>query len=415
MKYKNTIYIIILFFVTIIGFWGIPSLIKKATSSQNRYPFVYYSSLLKEFCFTEFDGRKNNMHDLSGRTYTREQFDSVMPLLNYRQLLSNQMLPDSIDGVALDPRIMRTKQVVFRYNPSDINTPEIGLYIMYESLSKRVNLESPGDVFRLKNNIEFIDIETNQVNKEKSKLFQAALEKNKFSFPAQWTSGNLNARKPYDEGYFSLDADGKLFHIKMINGKPYVRDTKVGEIMDVAHFSILEVADKRFYGFVFDKKGQVYIIEEKGGKYVPLQLDIDPLNLDKDELMVMGNLLYWNVAVENESGKKAFALRTQTLKKVDEYFIPVPENRWNTFAKWMFPAYLTFKSAESDYIVPKVHFTGFHVFAINALVLLLLFFIWKPFRKNTIFNSLFVIITGIIGAIALLVIPSTSLTTKKKS
>ncbi len=415
MRHKNIIYIAILVLVTIIGFWGIPSLVKKATSKQDKYPFVYYSSLLKEFCFTEFDGRKENLHDASGRAYTREQFDSITPLLNFRQLHSNGLMPDSIDGIAIDPRILRTKQVVFRYGPRDMQTPEIGLYIMYESLGKRVNLESPGDLFRLKDKIEFIDIQSNKINKDKSERFQKVLEKQNYSFPAQWTSGNLNIRKPYDEGYFSLDAAGKLFHIKMINGKPYVRDTKVGEQMDVAHFSILEVADKRFYGFVFDKKGQVYIIEEKGGKYIPLKLDIDPLNLKKDELMIMGNLLYWIVAVENESGKKVYSLKTATLEKVDEHFIPVPENRWNKYAQWMFPAYLTFKSSDSDYVAPRIHFTGFHAFAIHALLLLLLFFIWKPFRKNTVFNSIFILITGIAGAIALIIIPQTPLKEKKRS
>ena len=415
MKYKNTIYIVILLLVTATGFWGIPSLVKKATHKQDRYPFVYYSSLLKEFCFTEFDGRKDNLHDASGNVYTREQFDSVMPLLNFRQLLSNGIMPDSIDGIALDPRILRTKQVIYNYRPRDIKTPEIGLYIMYEALSKRVSIESPGDLFRLKDKIEFIDIQTNKVNIEKSKLFQAALEKNKYSFPAQWTSGNLNARKPYDEGYFSLDADGKLFHIKMVNGKPYVRDTKIGEQMDVAYFSILEVVDKRFYGFVFDKTGQVYIVEEKGGKYLPLKLEIDPIDLNTEDFRIIGNLLYWIVSVENESGKKMYSLKTETLKKVDEHFIPAPKNRWDSYAQWLFPAYLTFKNPESDYITPKVHFTGFHALAVHVLVLLLLFIIWKPFRRNMTFNTLFVLITGIAGAIALLIIPLTPLTKKEKN
>ncbi len=405
MKNKNTIYIAILLFVTVVCSWGIPALVKKASDNQERYPFVYYSSLLKEFCFTEFDGRKDSRHDASGRIYTREQFDSIMPLLNYRQLLSNGIMPDSIDGIAIDPRTLRTKQVVFRYGPRDLQTPSYGLYIMYESLSGRVNLESPGDVFRLKDKIEFIDIQTNKVNQKKSDQFQEALEKNGFQFPAQWTSGNLNIRKPYDEGYFSLDAAGKLYHIKMINGRPYVRDTKAGEQMEVAHFSMLEVADKRFYGFVFDRKGQVYILEEKAGKYNPLKLGIDPINLKKDELSIMGNLLYWNVATENESGKKVFALKSGDLERVDSCFIPAPENKWDTYAAWLFPAYLTFKSKTSDYIRPSVHFTGFQPFIIHPVILLILFVFWKPFHKNRVFNTLFVLFTGIAGAIALLLIP----------
>jgi hypothetical protein len=385
--------------------WGIPSLVKIAVYGQDRYPFVYYSSLLKEFCFTEFDGRKNALHDVSGRVYTREQFDSVMPLLNFRQLHSNGTMPDSVEGIALDPRILRTKQVVFRYSPKDIHTPDRGLYIMYESLSGRVNLESPGDVFRLKDKIEFIDIKSNAVNEKKSALFQAALEKEGYAFPAQWTSGNLNIRKPYDEGYFSLDMNGNLFHIKMVNSRPYVRDTKIGKQMKIVWFSLLEVADKRFYGFLFDKEGKVYIVEEGGGKYSPLKLSIDPLDLDKDNLSIMGNLLYWTVSIENTLGKRIYALKTNDLTRVDSYFVPAPDNKWNAYSKLLFPVYLTFKSPDSDYIAPYIHITGFYGFVFNVICSVAAVLLGNSVKRR-MFNFIYVLFTGIAGVIALLLIPA---------
>lgn len=406
MKYKNLLYLIILIFVTIMGLWGIPALVKKATYGQDRYPFVYYSSLLKEFCFTEFDGRSDPLHDASGNVYTRAQFDSVMPLLNFRQLNSDGLMPDSIDGVAVDPRQLRIKQVVYRYNPKDINTPEIGLYIMYEAMSGRVNLESPGDVFRLKNKIEFIDIETNSVNEEKSSRFQAALEKAGFVFPAQWSSGNLSIRKPYEEGYFTLDSDGNLFHIKLVNGRPYVRDTKIGRNIEIAWFSMLEVSDKRFYGFLYDKAGKVYIIEEDGGKYRPVPLEIDALDLNKDEMMIMGNIMYWIVSIQNEKGKKIFALKTDDLTCVDSYFLPAPENKWNIYSQYLFPFYFTLQNADTDYLKPEIHFTGLYSILLNVLCAFLIVFLIKPAGMNRFFNFIYILITGIAGAIALLLVPA---------
>lgn len=405
MKNKQLIYLFILLFVTLTGFWAIPALVKTATYDQARYPFVNYSSLLKEFCFNEFDGRKDALHDASGRVYTREQFDSVMPLLNYRQLHANGVMPDSIDGIAIEPKVLRTKQVVFRYSPSDLHTPEKGLYILYESLPKRMNLESPGDVFRLKNKIEFIDCAANTVNEKKSRLFQEALEKQGYAFPAQWTSGNLNIRKAYDEGYFSLDAEGKLFHIKMVNGRPYVRNTQIGKDIDVRHFSILEVSDKRFYGFLFDSGGNTYIIEENGGKYHPLQLDIDPIDLDNDNLMIMGNMLYWTVSVEGPAGKEIFALRTESLERVGRHHIDKPENKWERYAGYLFPFYLTFKEKKSDYIFPSFHFTAWHAFILNALLAVAAILWWKPARNRKAFYFIFLLITGIVGAIAALLVP----------
>jgi hypothetical protein len=40
----------------------------------------------------------------------------------------------------------------------------------------------------------------------------------------------------------------------MVNGRPFIRITEAGKTIDIASFSILEVADKRFYGFLFSKQ-----------------------------------------------------------------------------------------------------------------------------------------------------------------
>ena len=217
---KGIIYVILLLFITIAGLWGIPELVKTATYSRNHYPFVYFSSVKKKLMFRESDGRKNPFHDDEGTVYTDDEYDKSLPLLNFRQLTVNGEMPDSIDGIAIDPRQLRAKMVNFRYSPAETHTPEIGLYIMYESLPKKAKLESPGDVFRMKNGIEFIDAETNTLNRDKSELFQTALVKAGYTFPAQWTQGDLNIRKPYDEGYFSLDA--KVFVSASINSIPFL-------------------------------------------------------------------------------------------------------------------------------------------------------------------------------------------------
>jgi hypothetical protein len=410
MKGKRIIYLVLLFFVTVVGLWGIPEIVKTATYSKGRYPFVYFSSVQKKFLLREFDGRKDPFHDDEDKIYTEQEYDTSLPLLNFRQLTVNGEMPDSIDGIAIDPRMLRVKQVTFKYSPSEKNTPEIGLYIMYESLPKKAKLESPGDVFRLKDKIEFIDAETNTVNEAKSEQFQSALLKADFRFPAQWTYGDLNIRKPYDEGYFSLDAKGELYHIKMVNGKPFVRNTQIDPAIEPAFFSMLEVSDKRFYGFLFDKKGNTYIVEEADGKYRTVQLEIDPLNLDTDELMVMGNFLYWTVAVQTENGKHYFALDVENLKKLRSLFLEAPVNKWDVFADRLFPVYLDFKNNRSDFIRPYVHFTTCSAFIINGLLAVLAAFVFsrRTFRKK-LFGCLYVLFFGIAGIVALWIVPESDL------
>jgi hypothetical protein len=406
MKNKQIIYIAVLLFVTIVGLWGIPELIKTATYSRGRYPFVYFSSIQKKLMFREFDGRENTFHDDEGKIYTEKEYDSSLPLLNFRQLTINGEMPDSVDGVEIDPRILRSKQVNFRYNPVEINTPEIGLNIMFESLPQKGQLELPSDVFRLNDKIEFIDAETNTINSEKSERFNSAMLKAGYVFPAQWTYGNPSVRKAYDEGYFSLDAKGRLYHIKMVNNRPFVRNVSLDTHIEPAYFSMLEVADKRFYGFLFDKKGNTYIIEENGGKYKTVHLSIEPFDLNTDNLQITGNFRYWTVSVQTDSCKHIYALRAENLERVRYAYVETDANQWNVVASWLFPAYLNFKEKNSDYVAPHIHFTGYNAFVLNILLSILIIFV-IPGRTGgkKFFDVIYTLVFGIAGMIALFVVP----------
>ncbi|MDR2682272.1 MAG: DUF4857 domain-containing protein, partial [Dysgonamonadaceae bacterium] len=370
MKNKNSIYVLIVLFVTLTGLWAIPELIKTATYSKVQYPFGYYSSIEKKLMFRELDGSKDKLHDDEGKVYEDKAFDLALPLLNYRQLTLNGEMPDSIDGVKIEPQQLRVKQVFYRYSPKEKNRPQPGLYILYESLPKKGKLESPGDLFRLKDQIEFIDAESNTIRQEKSGKFQDALLKAGYTFPAQWTAGDLSIRKPYDEGYFSLDAKGQLFHIKMVNGRPFVRNTRLDPSIEPAFFAMEGPADKRFYGFLFDKKGNTYILEEAGGKYYPRQLDIDPIDLDTDDVSLIGNFLYWTFTVQNAAGKHYYALKTETLEQVRYAYVKAPVNRWDVIAGRLFPFYLTFRNPNSEYIAPQLHFTFWAALLANVFLVL---------------------------------------------
>lgn len=399
------IYYLILLFFTLIGLWIIPALVKKMTYSPDSYPFAYYSSLMEEFGFFDYTNKKMPMYDLQGNQYTAAEADSLLPLMSYRQLMSDGKLPDSLGGYELTPQLIRSKSVTYRYNPRSLQTPTVPLYFLFESMPKRVGLEMPEDVFRLSDKIEFIDDASNEINQEKSRMFQQELEKRNFSFPAQWASGNPNTRKPYDEGYFCLDADGKFFHMKQVNGRPFIRDTRISETIDIAYFFLLEVSDKRFYGFLFDKTGNIYIVESNEGKYHPVKLDIDPIDMQKDQVVIMGNLLYWTVSVTTPEGRDYYALRTSDLQQVSKHSIAREVNNWDKAVSLLFPFYLTFDSPYSDYLVPVIHFTGWMGLVFNLILAGLVLVISRRNRQEPIFNSLFVFLTGLAGFIALLLLP----------
>lgn len=149
MKQKNTLYTVILVFATLFTSWTVPALVRKMTDDSKSYPLLYYSARLKELCILDFREMKDAFKDIHGNVYPRTQYDSLLPLMNYRQLAMNGTLPDSLDGHALDVKVLRTKQVMFRFRPVDVFSPLPEMGVLLEAMPKRGKLTLPGDYFRM--------------------------------------------------------------------------------------------------------------------------------------------------------------------------------------------------------------------------------------------------------------------------
>lgn len=382
--------------------WIIPALFQIATDSVSRYPFTYYSSVIHKFCFLDMENDQVRGRDTDGNTYSDKEFDRVLPLFYYRQLAMDKTLPDSIEGVAVDIPTISRNTFFFRYRPKDIHTPVIALYPMFESFSGKVNIENPDDMFRLKNRIEFIDIKSNRVNKEKSDYFQQALEKNGFVFPARWVSGIPNNRKNYDEGYFVLDDQNQLFHIKMVNGKPFVKDTKAGDSIQVLAMLPIDVENRSMYGFLFDTNHNFYYLSTDQYRLVKI---LEGVNPQQDRISIMANPLYWNVAKETKEGESVYALRNQTMEQVDHLFRPAILSTWDKIHSYLFPFTIQFQQSDSAYIYPRVSSYNFKSLGLNLiLAVLVLIGYRKQTSKQKYGYAGIVLVTGIAGFIATVVL-----------
>lgn len=400
MKYKSIYAFILLIVSAWILSWVVPALVRMGTTTSPDYPFVYYSSLLQNFVTRQKVNNKPVFKDVSGNNYTLQQYDSITPLLNYRQLSLSGNMPDTILGVPIEMKLLRSKSWVWRYNPRDLQSPKLGLFIMYESQSGRANLESPEDVFRMEDNIEFIIKQTGEVNKIKSRLFQEKLEKEKFAFPAQQVWGNLSNRKPYDEGYFVLDSKHQMFHVKMVNGRPYVRDTKAGKEVNIAWFSILEVPDKSIYGFVVSKEGNLYTLGGDG--YELTKFDIPAIDMRKQSVMVMTNLFYSMVNVISSDSTSYHVLKAGTLVKHDDSFtIKAKTDRWNVVASWLFPVYTSISDKNTQYLSPKIEIGGVNAFFVSVLLAFLFTFTIDN-KSKPVMRIAHLVLIGLLGIPGLL-------------
>ena len=288
--------------------WQLPWCYRFFTSKQQRNPFTIYSCVIGDFALTQSgEGKGIKRTDLAGNTYTEAEFDSILPMFYYRQLMSDDRLPDSINGVAITPRIIQMESFNFRHSPEDINAPVIGLYPLLESLSGRVDLKMPDDVFRITDKgIEFIDIESNSVKAAKSQLFTEAMSKKGFVFPAKEISGNPTTRKEYDEGYVMLDVKNRLFHVKQVKGKPYVRSIEVPTDITLKHLFITEFKNHKTLAFMADAENHFYVLNNK--TYDIVKVGIPSFNPKTDGMTILGNMFDWTVRVMTEESDSYYAV-----------------------------------------------------------------------------------------------------------
>ncbi|MFV0522182.1 MAG: DUF4857 domain-containing protein [Mangrovibacterium sp.] len=398
---KKSIQALIIVLSTLLLFIILPWLTESASRSSYRYPFSYYSSLKNDFINYQPTDSGINYHDSKGNNYSRFESDSILPLLNYRQLLKDGRAPHSIAGRAVDTKIVQHNQFFFRYSPKKKNCKTIGLYPMYESMSGRINLETPEDMFSLKDDIHFINCESNRIEQKKSALFQQALERHHFRFPAQWVAGNPSAKKAYDEGWFALDSKNEIYHIKMVNGKPFVKNINLPKQMHVVHMETIETANHITYGFIFTSDGNIYYLADTS--YEPVQIPIPTFDVNNDQLSILTNLLYWNVYVTTAENRYHYAFESGSLKEVDKLQMTAPKLSWQKAMEYLFPTTIKTTSPRSTFIYPEFSSISTKAIFVNLLCVLLLVLVSTNInRKELIPQIIFVILTGICGLIPIL-------------
>ena len=261
----------------------------------------------------------------------------------FRQLMSDERFPDTIQGIAVTPKMVQTENFNFRSVPSDINAPSIGLYPLMESMSGRVDLKMPDDVFRITSKgIEFIDMATNSVKEDKSLQFTEAMTKKDFRFPATEIVGNPTVKKEYDEGYLLLDADRRLFHLKQVKGRPYVRAITLPEGLTLKHLYLTEFRNKKTLAFMTDVNNAFYVLQNR--TYEIVKTGIPVFNPETDALTIIGNMFDWTVRVTTPTSDNYYALNA------DDYsLIKKLENASSTHSM---PG-ITFTSYTDKYVMPR--------------------------------------------------------------
>jgi len=330
--------------IALLLIWQLPWCYSFFAAKPSKTPFSMYSCIIDDFISMGNEEGKGMIRcDQSGNVYTQEQTDSILPFFYMRQLMADERFPDTIKGIAVTPREVQLTNFSFRSAPSDINASRIKLYPLLESMSGRVDLAMPDDVFRITNNgIEFIQMKTNMVDADKSKQFTEAMIKKGFKFPAQRLAGNPVTRKEYDEGYLILDNEGKLFHLKRTQGRPYVRAISLPEGVKAKYLFITEFKSRKTLGFLTDMENNFYVLNNK--TYDLVKTGVPAFNPEKDALSIFGNMFDWTVCVKTAEADEYYALDAEDYSLIKSINFPNQSSR--------IPG-LHFTSSQDKYVKPR--------------------------------------------------------------
>lgn len=398
--YKIFSYTIILCAIFLLA-WGTPNLYGKIDVRKTKGFFTYYSSIVKSFAMFTHDEKGNMIRkDREGNRYSQLEFDSILPLFYYRQLKLDNKLPKEVDGHPISVKILEQSASFFRLSSRDINAPKIPLYPLFPTLTGRVGLSTPPDVFRFNEQFQFVDIAPNAVDKEKSEEYYSKLLAKGFTGKAIHIANDPNSRKPYENGSFIVDENFNVFHIKDVAGKAFVKKTTIPSSIKTKHIEVTADGNRKFYGYLFDEAGAMYLI--KAPSYELVKLDIPNFDINKQSVKIYGNLLYWNVYITGDGKDDIYALKASDFKQIDKMNNLVEVEESFRLAEWIFPFRVSFTTYTSKFV--DLHFKFGKAKSIWVSILLALLFFGLFRKKSNYIDILLVALTGIYGLITLLVL-----------
>jgi hypothetical protein len=385
----------------------IPDFYWKANKREANRTNVNYSPVTKSFVLLKSDVRGATYTDPQGKIYSRDEFEQLVPFMNFRQLMATGKLPDSLNGVALVPKEISINNLTLRVLPATINSRPLQIYPLMESASGRVRLELPPDYFRIKGRMEFITSQTNEVNEEKSELFTQALKKEGFQFPSKFIYGNPSTKKPFDEGYFVIDRDNYVFHIKMVKGIPFCKKTPIPSTLDIVYMAINETELREFYGLFVTRSNEAYLISYKN--YQLIKLPLLGYDHQNDMLQFRGDLFYRTLVLNKENGLEV-VITDRNYQVIDKYSEKKPTSEETTagiIAAYLFPFTIEIEKFNTPFINFYFTLSDARCLILSFLLAGITIFYLKRREigvKQGAIYYLWVLLTGLFGFIGILAV-----------
>ena len=400
---KISRYSIVIILIVVSAF-HIPNFYWKLFGKKIIPPRATYSPISNDFLYNLYvDRGENKYYDKSGNTYSRREYEMLLPFSFFFDLERWGVLPDTVAGYPMNISILLHDRQAYRIKSYEIHNKQIDLYPLFESESDFSGLELPAELFRIKERMEFIDAATNSIDDSLTSLFTAKLRELEFKFPARIIAGNPTTRKPFDEGYFVLDSDDNLFQIKKVKGNPKIVKTGVPADLNIHKIFISENRRKEFYGFILTHSNELYLITYDNYRLV--KLPYDGYNSDSMSFFFLADPIYRTLRFSG-SGHREIVVSDSlynTVASTSVDWIPQKNTTAGKIEKFIFPFTLSTASAHNTYVNFDIEFNGVHS-AFGIIISLVLCILIKYWRREEILKNwidlVIVALSGVFGLIA---------------
>ena len=170
--------------------------------------------------------------------------------------------------------------------------------------------------------------------------------------PARVVSGNPSTRKRYDNGYLLVDDALRVYHMKQVRGRPFVRRTDVADSLQIGQIFVTEFADRKSLGFLVDSKKRFYTLGAED--YKLHEIPVGKFGPTRENMMIIGDMFYWTVTIQGAESKRYVAVNARDYSLADEYRPEEKPQAWAEYAKYLFPFELSFTSPLDGYVKPRI-------------------------------------------------------------
>jgi hypothetical protein len=281
---------------------------------------LFYSPVIERFVYTELIGEGHQFvyRDQDGKDYSREEFESLLPFIYYKNMELWGKLPLALAGRSFDKAAIQAERQVLELTPAELpgHAPRIPLFPLLESAPGRAGLTFPEDILRAGERLTFIGSDANRLDPALTDVFTTALADAGFAFPVRSIFGRVSILKPFDAGLFLLDADGALFRIRRIQGQPAVDPVPLPDGLAVRYVKVTESKRGDYLGLLLGAHGRLFLLGQSDFRLTPLDLPgFDP---DRMALKILFDPLYRTAVYSDDVHIKAVVM-DPAFQPIDRY------------------------------------------------------------------------------------------------